>query len=230
MNKKWVWVGLGAVFLGLVSYFIYHQWCMGCLAYFKPAHVRDFISGFGPWAFVVYVLLYIINTITLLPPIAILSLSAGILFGPVWGGVAILVGALSGTTVTFFIARFFGKKWVTKFIKGEKAEAFQKKLSDHGFVVILPMRLIGFPPYEVVNYASGLSTITYRDYILSTAIGFLPASFAQSFLSDRVIDFNLNDPTLYFAIVAFLLVIFVPTLLLKNKRTKTLVGKEDYDE
>lgn len=209
--------------VAVVAYlFIHHQQnCLQCSVSkaFTPEVIKHYIGGFGPWAIVVYVLLYAVNTISLLPPIAIMSLSAGFLFGPVWGLVALTLGSFLGTSATFFISRFFGGKFVDKIVKGKGAE-FQEKLGRNGFAVILPIRLIGFPPWELVNYASGLSKISYKNYISATMIGIMPAIVIQVFFSDRLSNLNLKDPILYMAIGAFVLLAVVPAMILKAKKGK----------
>jgi len=204
----------------VITLFIQHQsGCLQCSVAktFSPDVVRHFIGEFGPWAIIVYVLLYTINTISILPPIAFMSLSAGFLFGPILGFIALTLGSFLGTSATFFIARHFGGKFVDTITKG-KAVEFQNKLSKNGFLVILPIRLIGFPPWELVNYICGLSKISYRDYITATMIGIMPAVIIQVFFSDRLSNFNLKDPTLYMAVGAFVLLAVIPTIIIKRKK------------
>lgn len=216
--NKWIKWGCLTFIAIIIGFFAYKYLCSECLKIelFKPENLKTWIQSFGPMAVVVFVLLYAVNTITLLPPIAVMSLSAGVIFGPIIGGLAILAGALLGTTLTFFISRFLGTRYVHKMIKGKNIESFQNQLSQHGFLVILPIRLIGFPPWEFVNYASGLSKIKYRDYIAATMIGILPATFAQTFFVDRLANFNWKDPALYIAVAAFLFVGYAAVYLGKK--------------
>ena len=222
MNTKKLFIPftIAAVAMILVgTMFVQHQKdCLQCLSVqtFTPDVIRHFIGSFGPWAIIVYVLLYTINTVSMLPPIAFMSLSAGFLFGPIFGFIALTLGSFLGTSVTFFIARYFGGEFVDKFTKG-KAVEFQQKISKNGFLVILPIRLIGFPPWELVNYASGLSKISYKDYISATMIGIMPAIIIQVFFSHRLSSFNLKDPTLYVAVGAFVLLAVIPMIIIKNK-------------
>jgi len=192
---------IGAIIYGAYTHL---EFCPSCIAKsLNPEVIRHYIEGFGSWAIVVYVLLYTVNTLTLIPPIAFMSLSAGAIFGPVWGTVALTLGAFCGTTVTFIISRFFGGKLVDKFVKGKAAD-FNAKLSKRGFVVLLPIRLIGFPPYEFVNYASGLSKISYKDYISATMLGMSPAIIIQVLLADRLANFSWKDPVLYVVVLLFI--------------------------
>jgi len=183
----------------------------------NPEVIRHYIEGFGSWAIVVYVLLYTVNTLTLIPPIAFMSLSAGALFGPIWGTVALTLGAFCGTTTTFIVSRFFGGKLVDQFVKGKAAE-FNEKLSQNGFIVLLPIRLIGFPPYEFVNYASGLSKISYKDYISATMLGMFPAIIIQVLLADRLANFSWKDPVLYVVVFLFIGMGVVTGKIIKKQR------------
>jgi uncharacterized membrane protein YdjX (TVP38/TMEM64 family) len=189
---------------------------------FSPDVIKHFVQGFGPWAIVVFIALYALNTISLLPPIGIMSLTAGFIFGPVWGSVAIMFGTFLGTSSTFFISRYFAGPFVQNIIKG-KGKEFQDKLDKNGFKVILFIRLIPLLPWEIVNYAAGLSKIKYRDYILATLIGVFPAVVVQTYFSDRLSNFNIKDPTVIAAIGAFILLGAIPALYLKYKNKKTTI-------
>jgi len=224
MNSKKVILSILAVALlvgGLIYGILQHrEVCTLCLVKSLNADVvRHYIEGFGSWAVIVYVALYTLNTITLIPPIAFMSLSAGAIFGPIWGTVALTLGAFCGTTVTFIISRFFGGKLVDKFVKGKAAE-FNEKLSKNGFLVLLPIRLIGFPPYEFVNYASGLSKITYKDYITATMLGMSPAIIIQVLLADRLANFSWTDPVLYVAVALFIAMGFITAKIIKKQKKK----------
>jgi len=218
-------VVIGGLIYGAVAH---HKICIECLRLksLNPDVIRHYIQGFGPWAIGIYVLLYTLNTFTLIPPIAFMSLSAGAIFGPIWGTIVLATGAFCGTSATFIISRYLGGPLVEKFVKGKAAD-FNEKLSKNGFVVLLPIRLIGFPPYEFVNYACGLSKIPYKDYISATMIGMSPAIIIQVLLADRVTKFNPKDPVLWIAILAFIAMIVITGKIVKNKQTKEAAVKED---
>jgi len=220
-TKKWI-IAIVVLIILIGGLFIHvnqhRELCPLCFG--KPLNVdviRHYIEGFGPWAIFVYILLYTVNTLVLIPPIAFMSLSAGALFGSVWGTVALSLGAFFGTTATFIISRFFGGKLVDKFVKGKTA-SFNEKLGANGFLVLLPIRLIGFPPYEFVNYASGLSKISYRDYIAATMLGMSPAIIIQVLLADRLANFSWKDPVLYVAIALFIGIGVVTGKIIQKQR------------
>ena len=223
-EKKFFVPALIAVFAVMILVILiknHHDHCPQCynLKLLTPGVIKHYILGFGPLALLVFITLYALNTVSLLPPIGIMSLAAGFIFGPVQGTIGIMGGAFLGTTATFFISRFFGGRFVQQIIKG-KAKEFQEKLDKNGFKVILFIRLIPLIPWEIVNYASGLSQIKYRDFILATMIGIFPSVLIQTYFSDRLSNFNLKDPSLIIAVGAFLLLGAIPAIYLKNKKKK----------
>ncbi len=187
----------------------------------KTQQIKDFILKFGPGAFWAYVILYSLNTVTLVPPILFMTLAGGAIFGPWLGSVAIMLGCLLGTTATFFISRLLGRRWIERFMRG-KVKEFEEKLDQKGFLTILIVRLVAFPPWEFVNYISGLTKIKYRDYILGTTFGIIPAIIIQVYLADRAINVNLRDPKLVFqlifAVLAFVILGFIPKIYGKIKQ------------
>jgi uncharacterized membrane protein YdjX (TVP38/TMEM64 family) len=197
----------------------YMDICLYCIDFHKltPQNIKDFLLQFGNMALLVYITLYWANTVSLLPPIGIMSLAAGFIFGPFWGTIGIMAGAFLGTSTTFIISRLLGRRFVDKLVKG-KGKEFEEKLNRKGFVTILFIRLVPLIPWEIVNYASGLSRIKYRDYIAATMLGILPAVLIQTFFADRISNFDIKDPTIIIAIAGFILLIFVPTIYLALKK------------
>lgn len=195
--------------------------CMLCaLKGFSAETVRHYIEGFGSWAIVVYVLLYTLNTFTpFVPPIFIMSLMAGALFGPIIGTLALTLGTLSGTTAAFFTARTIGRGWVENLLKGRGKE-LDEKLSRNGFFILLPMRLIGFPPYGIIDFVCGLSRMKYLDFITATLIGAAPWIVTQVLLADRFANFNSKDPVMWGLLVAFILMIVITGKIVKKKQAQ----------
>jgi len=215
-NERTILVVLGMIAIIVVG-MVWQNVCIRCFnsQIFHPESIRSFIQNFGPWAIIVYVILYTLNTIILIPPIAIMSLSAGFLFGPILGTLALGLGAFFGVSATFFIARYLGGEYVEQRLKNKKMLELKTNLEKNGFFIILPIRLLGFPPWEVVNYVAGLSKIKYKDYIVATMIGIFPAIIIQVIFSDRLGQFNWRDPSLWLAMSAFILLIVGPIFFLK---------------
>ena len=171
--------------------------------------MRDFIQGFGVWAVLIYVLLMAINTVTVMPPTLILIVSSGILFGPFVGSLALWTGLLLGSVAAFWIARLLAQDFVTMRIGGRAAE-FNQRLQENGFSVVFIARVLGLPPYEIVNYAAGLSQISFRDFLLATIFGSIPGAILFAATGDRLLNPDFTDPVLY-ALPAFVVMTFIVT-------------------
>jgi uncharacterized membrane protein YdjX (TVP38/TMEM64 family) len=116
MKSKILKLIIGVAVIGIIWYFVICQ----CIDFklFTPASIRDYIQSFGRIAALVYVVAYVLNTVSVLPPIAPLSLAAGLAFGSLLGAIYLMTGAMIGTSITFMISRFLGRSLVEKFLKG----------------------------------------------------------------------------------------------------------------
>lgn len=220
--KNLIKLALGAILVAAA------WWIVKCgrvdLSFFTPSAARDYIRGFGKPAAAVYIFLYALNTVSILPPIGILSLSAGLIFGKVWGAVFLMAAALLGTSCTFFISRFLGRSLVEKLLRG-KAKGLDEQLAKKGFVTVLFFRLVPLVPYEALNYVSGLSKIKFRHYFLATSLGIIPGVIISAFFGGALGDvkslkglFTFKFMAAALAIAAVICVPFIYRRIKKKKR------------
>ncbi len=209
-------------------------WLVYCqcinLSSLKPAALRDFIQSFGRLAVLAYIIAYTLNTISIVPPIAGLSLAAGLAFGEVWGAVYLMTGAMIGTSATFMISRYFGRGLIEKMLKG-KFKDLDQKLVQKGFMTILFFRVVPLVPYEVLNYAAGLSRIQFKDYFFATFFGLIPGVVISAFFGGSLGDIktfkDILAPKFLVAIGLMALIIAVPAIY---QFVKTRFSKEKNTE
>lgn len=203
-------------------------WVVKCqcvnLALLTPAALRDFIQSFGKFAVLVYIIAYALNTISIMPPIAALSLTAGLAFGAMWGAFYLMLGAMIGTSATFMISRCFARNLIDKILKG-RFKGLDEKLGRNGFTTILFFRVIPLVPYEVLNYASGLSSIKFRDYFLATLLGLIPGIVIAVFFGGSLGEIkefkDIFAPKFLIAMGLMVIVIAIPAIYsaLRKKRS-----------
>ncbi|MBD3295802.1 MAG: hypothetical protein GF392_00355 [Candidatus Omnitrophica bacterium] len=231
-QRKLVVKALIGLLLVLGIWWLFRCECVKLEA-FTPARIRDQIQSYGDMAAFVYLGAYILNTISVVPPIAPLSLAAGLAFGAVWGAALLMAGSLIGTSCTFFISRLFGRGLVKKIIKGKKIRRLDEKLEHNGFMTVLFFRVVPVIPYEVLNYAAGLSKIKYRDYILATFLGLIPGIVIAAFFGGSLGEINsardLLDPRFLAAAGSMGFIIAVPIVyqLLKKTSKRSRKGGDD---
>jgi uncharacterized membrane protein YdjX (TVP38/TMEM64 family) len=150
----------------------------------QPESVQSLLNRLGPWAPIVYILAYMVAP-TLALPGTPLSLAGGYLFGGLWGTVYTVIGAGTGATLAFLLARFLGRDFVGKILRG-KVQALDEGIAGHGLQVIFILRLVPLMPFNLLNYAAGLSRVRLRHYIIATYVGIIPGTFAYVYLGSNL--------------------------------------------
>lgn len=131
--------------------------------------VKEWLKSWGIWAPIVYILVYTIGTLILLPSTP-LNLAGGALFG-LWGGTAwSSLGAIFAALLAFSFARTIGRNWVASRLAGQW-EAIDADIQRSGLFYLFAVRLLPLLPYGLVNLAAGLTSVTWRDYTLATSVG-----------------------------------------------------------
>jgi len=180
------------------------------------ASFKEKINAFGIWGPVIYIIFYVLRPLVLFPA-AILSASAGVIWG-LKGLIYLLIAANISAIAEFLIARYFAREAVEKLIKG-KISHIDKAIERRGFVTVLLIRLIPNVAWDIQNLGLGLTKVKFRDYFLATLIGIIPGSFALVYFGSSFISVITNPKHFWKIIVAFL--IFGIVYFMQNKlRTK----------
>jgi len=109
------------------------------------------------------------------------GLAGGALFGPVWGTLWNLLGATLGATLAFLIARSLGADWVAQRLGG-RLRRLVDGVAAEGWRFVALMRLVPLVPFNLLNYALGLTGISLRSYVLASAVCMLPGAIAYTWL------------------------------------------------
>ncbi|HEB73499.1 MAG TPA: sulfurtransferase [Nitrospirae bacterium] len=161
--------------LGLaISYAVYFR------ENIDPDIVEGWIVNAGPWGPVIFVLLYALAAILFLPGSA-LTLMGGIFFGPVGGALYSLLGATIGASISFLISRYVASEWVAR-KSGGRLESLIKGVEAEGWRFVAFTRLVPVFPFNLLNYALGLTKIRFSSYTITSFICMFPGSLAYSYL------------------------------------------------
>ena len=127
----------------------------------------------GPF---VYVLLYIAATITMVPAL-ILTLTAGALFGSFLGVIVVSLGSTFGAGCSFLIARYMARQPIVDWLSGNpKFQRLDELTRKRGAIVVALCRLIPILPFNLLNYAFGLTGVSFRAYFSRSWLCMLPAT------------------------------------------------------
>ncbi|MBI5015020.1 MAG: TVP38/TMEM64 family protein [Deltaproteobacteria bacterium] len=140
------------------------------------------IDSLGPWSAPLFIGLYIVACVILLPG-SVLTLGAGVVFGVVKGSALVSVAATLGATAAFLVGRYLARGWVAKKIEGnEKFQAIDDAVAREGWKIVGLTRLSPVFPFNLLNYAYGLTRVSLRDYFFASWLGMLPGTVMYVYL------------------------------------------------
>jgi uncharacterized membrane protein YdjX (TVP38/TMEM64 family) len=142
--------------------------------------LRGWVMSFGILAPAVFVVLYAVGTVLFLPG-SLITLAGGALFGPVWGSVFNLLGATIGATLAFLAARYLASDWVSKKAGGRLTRLIAG-VDDEGWRFVALVRLVLIFPFNMLNYALGLTRIRLLHYVVTSLICMVPGGIAYTYL------------------------------------------------
>jgi len=146
------------------------------------AAALTWIHGLGPVAPLVFLLIYIVACVLLLPG-SVLTLGAGAMFGVAYGFVIVWISATLGATAAFLVGRYLVRDWVTRKIAANpKLQALDTTVTREGWKIVALMRLSPVIPFNLLNYAFGATRVSLRDYVFASAVGMLPGTAMYTYL------------------------------------------------
>jgi uncharacterized membrane protein YdjX (TVP38/TMEM64 family) len=152
------------------------------------------VQELGPAAAVAYLGLYVAGTVALVPG-AVLAMVAGALFGALGGFGIAFTGALLGSSAAFLVARHGARGGAVRWIERRAANhrlygrvaRVDRSLGRRGLALVFLLRLSPFVPYNVLNYALGITGVRFRDYVLGSA-GMLPGALVYAYVGSLAGD------------------------------------------
>lgn len=178
-TKLALWIVVGVALLAAARYF-------NAQALLRQA--LDAIAGLGPWGPLIFVLLYIVATVFFLPG-SILTLGAGFVFGVIKGAILVSIAATLGAIAAFLVGRYVARDWVAKKIEGNsRFKAIDEAVAREGWKIVGLTRLSPVFPFNLLNYAFGLTRVSLRDYFFASWIGMMPGTLMYVYLGSLAGD------------------------------------------
>jgi uncharacterized membrane protein YdjX (TVP38/TMEM64 family) len=177
---KWVLALLAVASLLVVLYFLdVQELIQVALAW---------ISDLGPWGPVFFIVFYILATVLFLPGL-IPTMAAGVLFGVIQGTLLVSISSISGATLAFLTGRYLAREWVAARIRGnQKFEAIDAAVAQEGWKIVGLTRLSPVFPFNLLNYAFGLTQVSLKHYFLASWIGMLPGTVMYVYIGSLAGD------------------------------------------
>ena len=192
------------------------------------AALESWLENAGMAAPLLFMLIYIIGTIFFFPG-SILTLLGGALFGPVLGTFYNLTAATIGAMLSFLVARFLASGWVEN-KAGGRVKQLINGVEDEGWRFVAFVRLVPLFPFNLLNYALGLTRISFTQYSVATYIFMLPGAIAYTYLGyiGREAATGGEDliQKIMLAIALLAIVSFVPHIISSLKSNKMMSARE----
>jgi uncharacterized membrane protein YdjX (TVP38/TMEM64 family) len=151
------------------------------------ARLRERIDGFGPWAPLVFVVGYVAAVVAFVPALPN-TILGGLVFGAVWGAVYVAVAATTGACLSFLVARYAARAAVERWLAGYPALArMDRAVARHGFRIVMITRLVPIFPFNLQNYAYGLTSIGFGAYAVTSFLCMLPGTVAFTAAAGAVV-------------------------------------------
>jgi uncharacterized membrane protein YdjX (TVP38/TMEM64 family) len=155
--------------------------------------VKDYLAGLfqaiksvGPWGPVLLAGAYVVACLLFIPG-SVLTLGAGFLFGVVRGTIAVSVGSVLGATAAFLVGRTLLRGWIEKRMAAyPRFQAIDRAVGKEGFKIVLLIRLSPVFPFNLLNYAFGLTNVQLWQYVLASWIGMVPGTLMYVYLGSAL--------------------------------------------
>lgn len=138
--------------------------------------ILAWVEGLGPWGPIAFIALYAIATVLFVPG-SILTLGAGALFGLARGYLCVAAGSMLGASGAFLIGRYAARDWVAGKVAGNaRFKAIDEAVGREGWKIVGLTRLSPVFPFNLLNYAFGLTGVSFRHYFWASLVGMLPGT------------------------------------------------------
>ncbi|MCP3986191.1 MAG: TVP38/TMEM64 family protein [bacterium] len=139
------------------------------------------VAGLGALGPIVFVLGYAVAVVGFAPA-SILTLAAGGIFGLAHGVVYVFFAATLGSTAAFLVARYLARSAIEKRIEAEpRFAAIDRAIGNEGRKIVFLLRLTPAIPFNLLNYALGLTKVSLTDYLVA-GFGMIPGTFLYVYL------------------------------------------------
>ena len=173
MAKIVVFVVLVALLVTLLVFFPVVEWLQTAV---------EWIQVNRSFSWPLFILLYAAATVLMMPG-SVLTLAAGFIFGLGQGFVIISFSSVLGATLAFLTGRYLARDWVSgKLDHMPRFKALDAAIGQQGALVVLLTRLSPLFPFNLLNYALGLTQVKLTTYVFVSWIGMMPGTLLYVYL------------------------------------------------
>lgn len=206
---------LAILFVGFIGYIFVG----GKLSAIIPAElsaeaIADAIRSWGAWAMVGSMLLMVAHSFVPFPS-ELIAIANGMVFGLVMGTIITWIGAMLGAILAFALARSFGRRFVEAVLPVRYTATIDRWTEDQGVPILLVSRFLPVVSFNLINYAAGLTSVSWWTFLWTTGLGIAPLTFLMVFIGEEMISGNWK--LALFLISAFVAVAMLSYVIMRRK-------------
>ncbi len=192
---------ISLIFLGFALF-------SGSISLLTPSNIEEFITAFGIFAPIIFIIVGFIRVIFPIVPGSVMDIISGYLFGTVFGIIYSYIAVFFASLFSFYLSRKLGRNFIKRFIHGRDLKHLNHFIKKKGIIALIVVRLIPFFPADAVNFVSGISKLTYKQFIIGTLVGLAPGLMVFNMFGSNLASGNFDFRLVLFLIILALAGIF----------------------
>jgi uncharacterized membrane protein YdjX (TVP38/TMEM64 family) len=153
--------------------------------------IEDTILAWGSWGVLASIGLMVLHSFVPFPA-EFVAFANGMVYGPVWGTVITWTGAMLGAFAAFGLARAFGRPFVAHMVARKNWRVLDEWTARQGGTMVLVGRFIPVISFNLINYAAGLTRISWWTFAWTTGVGILPLTTVMVVMGHRIESLSLE--------------------------------------
>ena len=143
------------------------------------------IESWGAWGVLAAIGLMVVHSFIPFPA-EFVALANGMVYGAFWGTCITWVGAMLGAFLSFGLTRMIGRPFVQKMVSEKRLQTMDDWVKDYGGKTLLLSRFIPVISFNLINYAAGLTRLSWWTFAWATGLGILPLTTIMVIMGDRM--------------------------------------------
>ncbi len=198
---------LAGIVVGIPA-FLYLKYGSSIFSKDTASGVIEYLRQNSSIAFLLIIGLQIIQVVICVLPGQPIQFAASYMFGVGIGYLLSVIGAVIGTTISFYLAKLLGSDAMHLFFGEEKVKDYQRRLnSGRGLLLTFLIYLIPGVPKDLLSYAAGISEMRFRPFLLTATIGRSPAMLGSLLVGHFFVKQNYTAMIILTAVILIILLI-----------------------
>ncbi len=168
------------------------------------------VRNAGPFGVLILLGMQFLQVVVAFIPGEVVQLAAGLMYGPLWGAVIVLVGCVISSSVIYQLVHRLGAPFVQGMVSTEHLDKFRSfEASGKLDIVVFILFLIPGLPKDVFTYVVPLTDMPFKRFIGLTTVGRIPGVVASTYVAAGVSEGQIVGPIIVAAVVAIIAVIAI---------------------